>query len=191
MMYEHQLKSRNYPFDESNIATILDYDLSTNYKILFADMVQHMRVPFEEWLTVTYECDTYPRYHTTAVGEKVMEYLADLFIPEFDNQRVGWFVIPANSIGPFHYDKWRNTSVNLDMKVDTGSGLYFFENPPHQTGRVIHVAYPDDRFVMLNVREGHMILNESATPRVMLTISFQQSYHELLELYKNGELYRE
>jgi len=180
---------RDYPFDEPNIYTVLGAKLDLS--LLQADMLKYTTQPIENWTTVSHEGDAYPRYQTVSVSDHILEYLEEMFVPKFNPKRVGWFIIPAHSIGPFHYDKWRNTSINLDMKVDTGAGLFFFENNPETTGRVIKVDYPDDKLVMLNVREGHMIINESPEPRVMLTISFNHMYHDLLDMMNQGVLYRE
>lgn len=192
MKYENQLVDRNYPFTEENIFTVLDLT-DFHYGYLRADLALHMETPFDEWMTIYYDGDTHPRYHTVSVSEHIKDFLSSLFIPEMNRDRIGWFCIPPETMGAFHYDTLsdRHTAINLDMKFDTGAGLFFLENPPHQPGKVIRVEYPEDKFVMLNIQEGHMIINESPTPRMILTISFRQYYHELVELINKGEFYRE
>lgn len=190
--YPHQIEAREYPFTKENLYSILDCELDYDY--LKADLDFCLQTPIDEWLSVSYQCDPQPRYYTIAASNHIVEYLRSLFIPEVVRDRVGWLYFPPETMGPFHYDTptdSRHTSINLDMKFDTGAGLFFLENPPNYPGKVVPVDYPADKLVALNIQEGHMIINESPTPRILLAISSHLYYHEIIELINNGEFYND
>lgn len=143
-----------------------------------------------QWYTYSYPGDTRPRYLSTHVDPTIIDYMQDQFQIDFRKNRIGWFCVPAGTVGCFHYDspRQRNSALNVDMGFDKGSsGLFLFETVPWHPGRVMKVDYPEDQPILINVREfGHMIINETGQHRVILTISLLESYGECMKRVRNG-----
>lgn len=105
----------------------------------------------------------------------------------------------ANSgLGPIHIDAGRGCGINIPLEVDFVNSCFFIANQecterPFHDGEPVHEGtkrffYEPEKYDYYNVREpivintkkAHGFFNHSNTTRVLFSISFNQSYEEII-----------
>jgi len=115
-------------------------------------------------------------------------YIYKILLSHTKIMEMNWLMFPAKSNYNWHTDRFgRNCAVNIPIRVPDDAKTFCREpmfhgaKEPFIWYNVEQVEYIINKPTILNVKREHCVINSSNQDRIILSISFDESYEIILD----------